>query len=313
MNNINAGDTYHNRYSKDRQYNKKSKKYKPLPNKCSHCGTTKGPFDIHHKDGNRKNFKRSNLTVLCRSCHRKLHDGGGKGSANASILYAEGIIVEQPSNLKKLQDAIGSEKTDDLMLVEFKLCHAGINNNMDEFLEDEMEKGYKTIRYKPIDWEHTTQNIGVVYDSEFVKATEEETSYIKCYGYIWKYKHPTEAQATYQRYIDGNLTFSMETWFDKAECSECKGEFKKPDKYCDHLLSRYETHAVSRKLHGLNFGGAGIVKKPADKKATGDLVVAKEINNKESYYAALASFVTKYCIHPLYASIMLKTEKKNDN
>lgn len=36
--------------------------------KCQRCGSTKNLM-VHHKDGNRKNNKPSNLETLCWSCH----------------------------------------------------------------------------------------------------------------------------------------------------------------------------------------------------------------------------------------------------
>lgn len=40
---------------------------------CELCGSTKFTV-VHHKDGDRKNCKPSNLIRVCRSCHSKLHD-----------------------------------------------------------------------------------------------------------------------------------------------------------------------------------------------------------------------------------------------
>lgn len=45
---------------------------------CEECGysyrdpkTRKGPFEIHHLDGNKNNWKRENLKILCLNCHWK--------------------------------------------------------------------------------------------------------------------------------------------------------------------------------------------------------------------------------------------------
>jgi hypothetical protein len=42
---------------------------------CEKCGYTEHPeiLEIHHKDLNRRNNSRSNLTVLCPNCHRLTH------------------------------------------------------------------------------------------------------------------------------------------------------------------------------------------------------------------------------------------------
>jgi len=41
---------------------------------CQFC-FDKNDIQIHHIDRNRKNNKPTNLIVLCRECHRKLHAG----------------------------------------------------------------------------------------------------------------------------------------------------------------------------------------------------------------------------------------------
>ncbi len=41
--------------------------------RCERCGSTKNLM-VHHKDGNRKNNKPSNLETLCWSCHEKKTD-----------------------------------------------------------------------------------------------------------------------------------------------------------------------------------------------------------------------------------------------
>ncbi len=47
-------------------------------NRCEQCGlnyidkkTKKGPYEIHHKDGNKNNNKKENLQILCLNCHWK--------------------------------------------------------------------------------------------------------------------------------------------------------------------------------------------------------------------------------------------------
>jgi len=52
--------------------------YEERGNKCEECGyeytntnTGKGPFEIHHKDGNHQNKKRENFQILCLNCHWK--------------------------------------------------------------------------------------------------------------------------------------------------------------------------------------------------------------------------------------------------
>lgn len=284
------GDTYHNRFAPDRKHNKGSKKYKPLAKKCAKCGTTSGQLDIDHKDGNRKNNNRSNLRYLCRSCHRKMHAkrNGGKGSMNSIELLSKGTIFE-PSDQDK---ALAGEMfhNSDLMHVKFELCHVGANKNHDGFILDEMKAGFKTAVFKPLNWEHSTENIGVIYDSELVEP-EEGAAYILAKAKIWKHKHPERARAMAERFGDNNLYFSMETYFQKAKCSICDEEFASSDDYCDHLNNRMQASAgqdIIRNLLGLNFVGAGVVKNPADIKAVG-LALATMKQDYDNLFRVIAS------------------------
>jgi hypothetical protein len=43
---------------------------------CERCGSTRY-VEVHHKDENRRNSDPSNLEVLCRSCHARVHEHGG--------------------------------------------------------------------------------------------------------------------------------------------------------------------------------------------------------------------------------------------
>ena len=43
--------------------------------KCSKCGKRSTNMVVHHKDGCPLNNIKSNLEVLCRSCHRSVHKG----------------------------------------------------------------------------------------------------------------------------------------------------------------------------------------------------------------------------------------------
>ena len=52
-------------------YLKLQKEY--LKNLCYFCQVN-FKLSVHHKDGNRRNNQIKNLVVVCRSCHKKLHD-----------------------------------------------------------------------------------------------------------------------------------------------------------------------------------------------------------------------------------------------
>jgi hypothetical protein len=197
---------------------------------------------------------------------------GGKG--HVVEIISKGSIFEPTDQDKAL--AGENHHNTDIMHVKFELCHTGANKNKDGFINDEMEKGFSTAVYKPLNWEHTTENIGVIYDAQIDKS--ESGSYtIVAKAKVWKHKHPERARAIAERYGDNNLYFSMETYFQKAKCSVCSEEFASQADYCDHLNARMQANAgqeVIRNLIGLNFVGAGVVKNPADIHSVG-LALAK--------------------------------------
>lgn len=280
-----AGDTYHNRYSPDSPY-KGNKDYKKLAKKCAVCGTTTGPFDLHHTSNNREDLKSGKgLRVLCRSCHRKLHAklNGGKG---ALIVSNAARIIDDPKTMAS--QAIAKEhKNSDLMFVEYILCHEGANANKDRFLTDDMIASAHTAINKPVNWEHTLNNIGVIVESKFVSAKniEEEAKayyskidplekdFIVCKAVLWEYKHPNECRVMRERADASKLFFSMENLFGVAKCSVCGGEFSSVFDYCDHLLNRRQSDGTDRIFVDSNFVGAAVAKVPADSYA-GTLSIA---------------------------------------
>lgn len=64
--------------------------YDERGNKCEECGyeytdekTGKGPFEIHHLDGNNKNWKKENLKILCLNCHWKTDNWRFRGKQHS--------------------------------------------------------------------------------------------------------------------------------------------------------------------------------------------------------------------------------------
>lgn len=291
-----GGDTWTNRFSKTTKHPENKKKYKQIPKKCSMCGSTKN-VELHDKNVKKSHtVKRKSLIALCHRCHRKLHDANmtldqlrswvrskkskkSKGSLdNVTTLVSQARLIETPEHPEMLR-AIASEcHNADLLFTEFILCHIGTNGNKDTFINEELIPAASTPQKKPIDWEHTINNVGVVYESQYIKHEdspsksdlENKADYIKCEGAIWKFKFPRETREILQRHEDGKLFFSMEVYFQEAECSVCGEKFQKTVDYCEHLINRFaagsETHRI---LHGLNFGGAAITKNPADRDAVG--------------------------------------------
>lgn len=165
--------------------------------------------------------------------------------------------------------------TKDLMYIKFELLHANTNRNSDTFLEKEVANAYKTLIDKPINWEHRpSEIIGHIYDSHYVKyddsvaegsKVDTNTDVVICEGVIYKSKVPQRAMEIQARYQTNDLFFSMETFFESAECSECGKKFGLESQYCEHLQARYQIgNEYHRILHGLLFSGAGCVENPAD-------------------------------------------------
>lgn len=279
-----AGDTYRNRYWKNPPGGHNKNKFRKLPKKCAHCGTTKGPFDIHGPHGpgtNRNNLKsRKGLIVLCRSCHKKLHDrlrGASKGDLDDKVaIFAQGSLVTEPNEshlhaLAAINEREGIElKTDDVLYTIFKLCHKGANGNKDSFLEDELAENHASARYQAIDWEHKEPNIGAIYDSKYIEDDpKDKLPYVLCAGVVWKRRYPELAQKMMERYSKGELFYSMEVWFKQAECSVCHGTYAHADDYCSCLRLRHSSVGkANRILHGISFAGAGVTERPADKNAS---------------------------------------------
>ena len=73
--------------------------FEEVGNKCEACNyeytdpeTGKGPFEIHHIDGDHKNWTRNNLKVLCLNCHWKTPNWRFKGkthSKHTRVLLSE--------------------------------------------------------------------------------------------------------------------------------------------------------------------------------------------------------------------------------
>jgi len=223
---------------------------------------------------------------------------------NVEILSAVDIL-DAEGNLAKAGTYISN-----LMRVRFKLCHANVNANYDEFIYEELLKGYKTSAKQAIAFKHPDKydkygqhvigSIDKVYfidvntnkvfswngdeestnefDSKILSKSygkkESETSYVLAEGVVWKDRFPDEAEKMYSDYNKGELFFSMECRFSAAKCSVCEQTFASSELYCEHLKNRYY-NGTSRQLLGINFRGAARVPNPADKEAEALLAASK--------------------------------------
>jgi len=296
-----AGDTYHNRLSPSSPHNKSHKK---IAKKCRKCGSTSN-IDLYHTNNSRKNLNSTKgIIPLCRKCHRKLHQGKGNSKGyveefkavfdevfkqfedkesrnkefpNFSLTGVATEIIDPEEVDKELLAEAKIEKQKDLMYVAFKLVHEGTNRNRDTFIESELKAAIDSPKLKSVNWGHTNENIGVIYDTQFVEATEEEPAHILAAAAIWKAKHKERAREMLERFAQGKLFFSMETFFEDAECSACHKTFGIREGICSHLSSRFSAlSTTSRILRGLTFGGSGVVEEPADPLAVGLALASKK-------------------------------------
>lgn len=187
---------------------------------------------------------------------------------NRTFIICEASIKEDVDK-EKLAKAAKLESVDpDLLPVSFKLVHANQNKNKDIFDAKDLELAKNTPKLKPLNWQHVEPIIGVMYDSDYIEASEKEDAHLLVDSVVYKYRYPEYANEIIDRHNNDTLRFSMEVWFKEAECSVCGHTASKQDDYCEHLKNRYIPGSTSaRILRGIVFGGAGVVDNPADVQA----------------------------------------------
>jgi hypothetical protein len=201
------------------------------------------------------------------------------------IISKAEIVDFDPEDDDSINSAFAGMKIDnkqeDLMYVKFKLVHADINKNKDEFKVEELKPARRTPILKLVNWQHKEPSIGAIYKSEYAVGSDGEKDYLDCLAAISKYKYKDYAKIIAERHAAGNLFFSMETYFKEAECSICHELFANSEDYCEHLKTRFEPESkASRILRGLTFAGAGVVDNPADVLA-GSLALASSNHEEE--------------------------------
>lgn len=195
-----------------------------------------------------------------------------------SILDKSFVTAEAKAEAKAFAEHEEVTEVDiDLLPVRFKLVHANTNLNKDHFTSSELEASASTPVHKPIDWQHTDRIIGVMTASEFVTIEEGSSSeaenvvednHIVVDGVVYQFLFPAYAQEMIERNENDELCYSMEVWFEEAECSSCGSSFAKASEYCNCLNNRFASGSTtSRILKGLTFGGVGVVENPADVEA----------------------------------------------
>ena len=78
-------------------------------NKCEVCGS-KNNLDVHHKDENPSNNNPSNLLVVCRSCHMKIHRPKPKCKVCGLPVRGYGYCEKHYQRFKKYGDPLLTNK-----------------------------------------------------------------------------------------------------------------------------------------------------------------------------------------------------------
>jgi hypothetical protein len=226
--------------------------------------------------------------------------------AKATILDAESDRYKAVS--AQIEERFGFKPSPqiDLLYVESCLVTAGINDNDDTFLNDELWKARQTPVLKPANWQHKEKDIlGVVYsvqardlDGNIIPFDQEETPdgpfELFTEAVVFKLIHPEKAQEISERHVKGNLFVSMEAWFDNYDyvVANDKGQIDKvvtrneQTAFLDQRLKvnggsgRHNDQRIGRGLRNITFGGFGFVDCPANKRS--DItVVADMVNTNE--------------------------------
>lgn len=222
-----------------------------------------------------------------------------KGFLKHSLSIATKILNPNEINKETKDKLVKANKidkpNDDLLYLELVLCHEGANANKDGFLIDELRENFETIKLKDLNIEHSDKIVGCIYDSVLIENEADATftfaggfkPHIVCSGVVYQFKFPDEAQEIRDRHEEGNLTFSMETWFKHVECSECNNTFKSQSTYCDHLSNRFSSgNNTIRWLKEITFGGVAVVKNPADKGAVSLTVAVRNLDDWDAGFIA---------------------------
>lgn len=210
------------------------------------------------------------------------------------LLSIASKIIDTPQNIpEQLVKADKIENpNEDLLYLEFVLCHEGANENFDGFLLSELQDNVDTVKYKDLNVEHSDKIVGCIYDGVLIENEADATyafnggfrPHIVCSAVVYQFKFPEVAQELRDRHGMGNLRFSMETWYTSAQCSKCEESFEAGTDYCDHLNNRFtQGDNVIRWLRGITFGGAGIVKNPADPDASSISLAETEKTRKQLF------------------------------
>jgi len=181
------------------------------------------------------------------------------------IVYADKIVAaKKPS---------APEKDDDLLWLDFYLCHEGANQNGHYFKRDVLEEYYVTAQRKQINWQHGQPVIGFIEKASLEKDEDAGKLAIRCNGFVWQYLYPGYAEKIVRGYENGTYRISMEVWYRNYEY--LVGEEGDFDVYTSEEGKRMGLDQyVGRTWKGKNvylafnppilFGGAGVVDNPAD-------------------------------------------------
>lgn len=220
--------------------------------------------------------------------------------ANKTFALGPATIKEQPSadlyraGAAALHDKYGFELKPqvDLMYVQSVLVTAGINDNDDIFLADELWKARHTPVLKPFNWQHTdTDIVGVMYgvaakdlNGNIIPFDQDDTPEggyeLFTEAAVYKLIHDARAKEIMRRSAQGTLFVSMESWFDNYDYGIVTADnhvevIRRTEStaWMDRNLracggtGKYQSKRVGRILRNITFGGCGFVDIPANKRS----------------------------------------------
>jgi hypothetical protein len=194
-------------------------------------------------------------------------------------------LVSSQANIANAAEVVSGGIKDDLKL-DFIFCTIDISNGNKDGFDDTVKDEHTTAVNQRLDWEHSSEVIGVITSTDYIDKDDEDkqkakgiktdVSFVTISALMWKIWNRKRAGEILKRHTEGALFCSMETAFDYAKCSECGESYAFDDEYCEHLNNRFNKNSKTyRILRGNKFVGGGVVERPADKNAVG-LSVAKD-------------------------------------
>lgn len=221
------------------------------------------------------------IEEIVHPCHRDINDGINPLAGMQYYTFADDddrrtYITSQP----------------DLLHMSFILAHAGVPNaNGDCISEPLMRQIWPTAVFKPIDVEHDKPTIGTIIHAEYVR--DADPPYVQCEAVVWNMFYPQMASQIRRDWASKGLRMSMELLFQECEYHWGNRVFSEAEAVRlgldRHRGQEYQGEYVSRWFLPKNacFGGAAVVRDPADSEAVILAAARSERSRWKAYHDLL--------------------------